>query len=184
MPTTDREFWLLNFYRNSELHGALLMGKLARSLADSDLVFHLTQHCAIEAHHAALLSQVILALGGRIDPQPGTIQEHYAAAGGVPTNLADLLVLSETLERRVLVSYNAHLSRRDTHPLVRDVLRAIRQDELEHSGEAGWAEKKLATLPPEQVAAAEAKWRAIDARVAAELTRHLEERFPAVEVRS
>ena len=33
MPLTDRELWLLNFYRNSELHGALLMGRLARSLS-------------------------------------------------------------------------------------------------------------------------------------------------------
>ncbi len=29
---TERERWLVNFYRNSELHGALLMGRLARTM--------------------------------------------------------------------------------------------------------------------------------------------------------
>ena len=33
MQLTDRELWLLNFYRNSELQGALLMGRLARTPA-------------------------------------------------------------------------------------------------------------------------------------------------------
>ena len=53
MQATDRELWLLNFYRNSELHGALLMGKLARSFTDTELLVNLTKHCATEAHHAA-----------------------------------------------------------------------------------------------------------------------------------
>lgn len=182
MRATEREQWLVNFYRNSELHGALLMGKLARSFTDSDLLVHLTRHCATEARHAALLSEALVAIGGRLDPHTETIQDRYAAAGGVPTELVDLLVLSETLEQRVLTSYRLHLARNDVHPVVRQTLASILEEELEHSGEAGWAEKKLAALPPDRVAVAWARWRAVDACVAAELTRWLEEKFPEVTV--
>src|SRR5690349_16173430 len=118
MDATERELWLLNFYRNSELHGALLMGRLARTLGDRDLLVHTTRHCATEARHAAILSETIAALGGGIDPRMATVQEHYSAQGGVPTALADLLVLSEVLEKRVLATYRAHLERRDVHPQV------------------------------------------------------------------
>src|SRR5579862_5414767 len=83
MPPTDRELWLLNFYRNSELHGALLMGRLAGSLSGTELLTNVTRHCATEARHAALLTEVIAELGGEIDPKIGTIQEHYSRDGGV-----------------------------------------------------------------------------------------------------
>src|SRR5216117_3741122 len=116
MQVTDRELWLLNFYRNSELHGALLMGKLARSFNDTELLVNLTRHCATEAHHAALLSEAVAALGARLDPRTETIQDHYSRAGCLATQLVDLLVLSETLEKRVLNSYRAHLQRTDVHP--------------------------------------------------------------------
>lgn len=165
MQATEREVWLLNFYRNSELHGALLMGKLARSFTDTELLVNLTKHCATEAHHAALLSEAIATLG-KIDPRTGTVQERYSAAGGVPTELVDLLVLSETLEKRVLKRYRAHLQRSDVHPVAREVLGKIvaeMEDEDEHEG---WIDEALEHLPHEQ---AEAKWRAVDERVAAEL---------------
>src|SRR2546425_10005335 len=118
MPVTERESWLLNFYRNSELHGALFMGKLARSFRDTELLVHLTQHCATEAHHAALLTATLAEVGAALDPGADTMQNHYAAEGGVPKELTDLLVLSEVLEQRVLTSYRAHLARSDVHPKV------------------------------------------------------------------
>src|SRR5437867_5451894 len=158
MQVTERELWLLNFYRNSELHGALLMGKLARSFSDTGLLVNLTKHCATEAHHAALLSEAIASLG-QLDPHTGTIQDRYSAAGGIAKELPDLLVLSETLEKRVLKSYRAHLERRDVHPVAREVLGKIvaeMEDEAEHEG---WIEHALEKLPHDQ---AEAKWRAID----------------------
>lgn len=182
MQATDRELWLVNFYRNSELHGALLMGKLARSYTEADLLLNLTRHCATEARHAALLSEAIVALGGGFDPQTGTIQERYAAAGGVPIELVDLLVLTEVLEQCVLKTYRAHLDRGDVHPHVRETLSTILREELEHSGQEGWVEKKLASLPADAVAAAEAKWRAIDTGVAGDLERLVQERFPETEV--
>jgi hypothetical protein len=179
MNITERESWLLNFYRNSELHGALLMGKLARTFRDPQLLLNLTNHCATEAHHAALLTETMIALGVKLDPETETIQNHYAAEGGLPKHLVDLLVLSETLERRVLTSYHAHLNRPDVHPDVRRTLTQIlREMEDESDGEhAGWIEQTLEREPPERVEAAEAKWRAIDERVAAGLEQLVAKKF-------
>lgn len=179
MDTTERELWILNFYRNSELHGALLMGRLARTLPDSELLLRTTQHCATEARHAAMLSEAIAELGGRIDPHVPTVQERYSARGGIPTALVDLLVLSEVLEHRVLHTYRAHLDRGDAHAVVQRTLRAILHEmEEEHEGEhAGWIDRALHRQPHDQVEAAERKWREIDAAVVSELEAQVDARF-------
>jgi len=179
MEITERESWLLNFYRNSELHGALLMGKLARNFHDPQLLVNLTAHCATEAHHAAVLTETIAAVGAPLDPHIETIQNHYASEGGLPKELVDLLVLSDTLEKRVLTSYRVHLAGPDVHPHVRTTLNQIlREMQEEEDGEhAGWIEKALQQLPRAQVAEAEAKWRAVDQRVAAVLERLVAEKF-------
>ena len=180
MGATNRELWVLNFYRNSELHGALLMGRLARTLTDTRLLVHVTRHSATEARHAAMLSETIAALGGSIDPRVTTVQEHYSATGGVPASLIDLLVLSEVLEHRVLTTYRAHLTRADLAPPVRQCLTAILHEmEDEENGEhAGWIDGALRAHPPTAVDAANRKWHAIDADVADELERIVAAKFP------
>ena len=171
--------WVLNFYRNSELHGALLMGRLARTVADADVIVPATRHCATEARHAAMLSETIAKLGGQIDPHIETVQQRYGAAGGIPSALVDVLVLSEVLERRVLATYREHLRRDDVHPETAQTLRAILQDmEEEDHGEGGsWIERVLAARPPGVVTAAEERWRAVDEKVAAELAEMVAARF-------
>jgi hypothetical protein len=179
MQVTERESWLLNFYRSSELHGALLMGKLARNFHDPQLLINLTNHCATEARHAALLTETIAAIGAGLDPHSDTIQNHYAAEGGLPKEMVDLLVLSETLEKRVLASYRAHLNRANVHPRVGATLAQILLEmEQEADGEhAGWIERTLRQQPRDQVEAAEAKWSTIDERVTAALERFVAEKF-------
>jgi bacterioferritin (cytochrome b1) len=180
MPLTDRELWLLNFYRNSELHGALLMGRLARSLSSAELLANVTRHCATEAHHAALLTELLAELGGKVDPQLETMQEHYSREGGVPLELVDLLVLSETLEHRVLASYRQHLNSPTVHLRVREVLEEILREEEEHGGrEDAWIEQALDRLPQTEVSQSRKKWREIDARVAAHIYTQLDTRFAA-----
>jgi bacterioferritin (cytochrome b1) len=181
MGTSDRELWILNFYRNSELHGALLMGRLARTLSDTALLVNLTKHCATEARHAAMLSEAIAELGGQIDPRVTTVQERYSAKGGVPTALVDLLVLSEVLEHRVLDTYRAHAERPDVHPVVQRTLRAILHEmEEEHEGEhAGWIDRELERHSRDQVDAAERKWHDVDAAVVADLQAMVDARFTA-----
>jgi bacterioferritin (cytochrome b1) len=186
MPVTDRELWALNFFRNSELHGALLMGRLARSLSDTMLLAHATTHCATEARHAAMLSQVIVGVGGQIDPRIQTVQEWYSRRGGIPTALVDLLVLSEVLEKRVLVTYRAYLERDDVHSEVRATLTAIvgemeREQEEEH---AGWIDAALDAQPHDAVENAERRWREIDGAVVKEIEDMVNIRFPQPESRS
>lgn len=179
MTASDRELWLLNFYRNSELHGALLMGRLARTVADADVLVAATRHCATEARHAAMLSETLQALGASIDPHIETVQQHYSAKGGVPTALVDVLVLSEVLERRVLTTYRAHVAVPGTHPQIESRLREILAEmEAEDHGEKGsWIEHALARRPHDLVEAAERKWRAVDEAVAVELQRKVDERW-------
>jgi hypothetical protein len=173
MSPTKRELWLLNLYRNSELQGALLMGRLARSVSRSEVLLGATRHCATEALHAALLTELINNLGGSVDLSTETIQLHYSQVGGIPKELVDVLVLSEVLETRVLISYREHLQRSDVHPRVRKTLERILRDEEAHSGEQGWTERLLAQMPAAQVAAAWEKWRNVDQKVACDLQARL-----------
>jgi hypothetical protein len=179
---TERELWLVNFYRNSELHGALLMGRLARTVSDDRLLVEMTAHCATEARHAAMLSRTIADAGGRLDPAIAPIQERYSAEGGVPTALVDILVLSETLERRVRESYHRHLDREAPHPAVRETLNSIVAEmEAKRGAEhAGWIDQAIDRLDADQVTAARKKWQEVDRKVADGLERGLDERFGEV----
>jgi hypothetical protein len=181
MDTTARELWILNFYRNSELQGALLMGRLARAVRKTDLLVHLTRHCATEARHAAILTDAIAELGGQVDPRVTTVQERYSAKGGVPTAVVDLLVLSEVLEHRVLDTYRAHAARPDIHPVVKRTLGTILREMEEEHGDAhaGWIEHELESHPRDVVEAAERKWHDVDAAVVADLQEFVSARFPA-----
>lgn len=180
MAATEREIWVLNFFRNSELHGALLMGRLARALGDTGLLVNATRHCATEARHAAMLSEAIARAGGRVDPKIVTIQERYAEKGGVTASLIDVLVLSEVLEHRVLSTYRTYLSRSDVHPAARETLTAI-VAEMEEEGtdeHAGWIASALESQPHDAVEAAEHRWRGVDEQVAREITDAVAARFP------
>jgi len=74
------ELWLLNFFRNSELHGAT-DGRLARSLSGTELLTNITRHCATERImlHAYRSD---CRFGRHVDPKTGTIQEHFLAKEG------------------------------------------------------------------------------------------------------
>ncbi len=64
MEISENDLWILSYYRESELAGGLVMGRLARETDDDDLRVHLTEHCAEEANHAWLWTQTILKVGG------------------------------------------------------------------------------------------------------------------------
>ena len=179
MQLSDRELWLLNFYRNSELNGALLMGRLARSTSDPELIVNFTRHCATEAHHATLLSELLQAVDAGFQATI-TVQEAYAERAGVPKQLADLLVVSEVLEKRVLKTYKAHLEEEEFPAAVQEVLRRIVHEmEEEEDGEhAGWIDRRLQLLPHEEVERAEKKWRTVDAEVATHLEEQLQSNHP------
>ncbi len=84
----------------------------------------------------------------------------------MPTALVDILVLSETLERRVRAGYHRHLARESPHAAIRETLEAIVAEmEAKHGAEhAGWIEQALDHLDPAQVDAARQKWQASRSR--------------------
>jgi acyl carrier protein len=132
LQITENELWLLSYYRESELAGGLLMGRLARETDDDDLRVRLTEHCAEEAGHAWAWTETILKVGGTPRRVSETYQSRYHAAVGNPTNLLEVLALTQIFERRVVRHFKAHLSWPGTHPEVKRTLQQLIDEEVGH----------------------------------------------------
>jgi acyl carrier protein len=132
LQITENELWLLSYYRESELAGALLMGRLARETDDDDLRVRLTDHCAEEARHAWAWTETILKVGGTPRRVSETYQSRYHAAVGNPSNLLEVLALTQIFERRVVRHFKAHLSWPGTHPEVKRTLQQLIDEEVGH----------------------------------------------------
>jgi bacterioferritin (cytochrome b1) len=132
MEISPRELALLNFYRASELHGGLVLGRLVEHVRDPELILRLTAHSAEEVLHAQLWTETIVAVGGRPRPSSDTYQARYAAAIGVPTSIVEVLTLTQVFERSVYRHFVAHLRRPATHPRVQATLRRMLDDERGH----------------------------------------------------
>src|SRR4029079_6686449 len=100
MEISENDLWILSYYRESELAGGLLMGRLARETDDDDLRVRLTEHCAEEAGHAWAWAQCIKRVGGTPKKVSETYQARYHAAVGNPTNLLEEIALTPGLELR------------------------------------------------------------------------------------
>jgi demethoxyubiquinone hydroxylase (CLK1/Coq7/Cat5 family) len=165
MQVTQQEMALLNFYRASELHGGLLLGRVVGRARDPEIVLALTRHAAEEVRHAEYWTETMLDLGGRPRPVRATYQERYAAAVGPVTSLVDVLALTQVFERRVYRHFLDHLARDGTHERVRVTLRTMIDEEKDH---LDWVKRWLdaeAERRPERVAAAMRDYAAVDERV-------------------
>jgi acyl carrier protein len=129
---SENDLWILSYYRESELAGALIMGRLARETDDDDLRVHLTEHCAEEAQHAWLWTETIRKVGGRPSRVAETYQTRYFAEIGNPTTLLEILALTQVFERRVIRHFRAHLGWPGTHPAVAETLQRMIDDEVGH----------------------------------------------------
>ena len=156
---------LLNAYRSAELHGALLMGKLARRVDDPLLKLFLTHHFADEARHAWLWTEVLAAMGEPVVEAPDAYQQAYSREAGLPTDLIDLMATTLVLERRSLATYQEHLALPNTPALVRETLERIAGEEVFH---LTWLEERLEAVRQEgqaaRVDAALARYTAVDER--------------------
>ena len=143
MEISPRELALLNFYRASELHGGLVLGRLVEHVRDPELILRLTAHSAEEVLHAQLWTETIVAVGGRPRPTSDTYQARYAVAIGVPTSIVEVLTLTQVFERSVYRHFVAHLRRPATHPRVQATLRRMLDDERGHlSWVREWLERQ------------------------------------------
>ena len=140
LQVSENELWLLSYYRESELAGALLMGRLARETDDDDLRVRLTEHCAEEARHAWAWTETILRVGGTPRRVSETYQSRYHAAVGNPSNLLEVLALTQIFERRVVRHFKAHLAWPGTHP---EVARTLQQLIDEEVGHIRWVKDRL-----------------------------------------
>lgn len=140
MEISENDLWILSYYRESELAGGLVMGRLARETDDDDLRVHLTEHCAEEAHHAWLWTETILKVGGTPKRVAETYQTRYYAEIGMPVSLLEILTLTQVFERRVIRHFRAHLKWPNTHPAVAATLHRMIEDEIGH---ISWVKDRL-----------------------------------------
>lgn len=129
---SENELWLLSFYRQSEINGALFFGRVARTLRPGALQADVTQHFSDEAAHASYWTACIRDLGHDALKLGGAYQDHYLDAAGVPANLLDVLAVTQAFEKRVIGQYHRHLRHGGTHPRVRQTLEQIMHDERWH----------------------------------------------------
>ena len=166
MEISENDLWILSYYRESELAGSLVMGRLARETDDDDLRVHLTEHCAEEAMHAWLWTETILKVGGMPKRVAETYQTRYYAEIGTPTSLLEILALTQVFERRVIKHFRAHLTWPNVHPAVAATLQRMIEDEVGH---ISWVKDRLDRYADEKgeavVADAMRRFTEIDQRV-------------------
>ena len=124
--------WKLNWYRQSELEGALLLGKMIRAVDDADLVLPLVRHCADEARHACLWAETVAELGLPVVRIHRSYQSFYAQHGGVPGSIPEALALTHVFEKRVWRQFHRDLLQRDLPHPVTSCLRTMLDDERQH----------------------------------------------------
>ena len=140
MEISENDLWILSYYRESELAGSLVMGRLARETDDDDLRVHLTEHCAEEAMHAWLWTDTILKVGGTPKRVAETYQTRYYAEIGTPASLLEILALTQVFERRVIKHFRAHLKWPNVHPAIAATLQRMIEDEVGH---ISWVKDRL-----------------------------------------
>jgi hypothetical protein len=125
-------YWRLNWYRQSELEGALLLGRMVRHVRDRVLIARLTSHCADEARHAWLWTRTLDTLG-----LPGvrirrTYQSFYLDETPTPRTVTEMLALTHIFEQRVHRHFTAELLRRDLPDAARATFITLLRDEQGH----------------------------------------------------
>ena len=171
MPeVSDNDVWILSYYRESELAGALVMGRLSQETEDDALRAKLTEHCAEEARHASLWSDTIIELGALPRRVSETYQTRYQARLGAPRSMLDVLALTQVFERRVVRHFTAHLSWPGTHPVIQRTLRTMIADEAGHiSWVRDWLSDYAAVHGKAVVQAKLREYEAVDGEIYAEV---------------
>jgi len=164
MPDPRALAWLLNWYRQSELDGALLLGRMVRHARDATVLAELTRHAADEARHAWLWQRTI----GELNLAPVRIfrgyQSFYVDEGVTPQHMSEVLALTHVFEQRVDREFADQLTRRGLPDPVVRTFKALLRDEQRH---LGWIAAWLASHPETDDLVA--RYRDVDSRVAERL---------------
>jgi hypothetical protein len=124
--------WRLNWYRQSELEGALLLGRMVRAANDSFLVQKLTRHAADEARHAALWADAIAEAGLPTIRIFRSYQSLYGNHGGMPSGMQEVLAFTQIFERRVHKRFTTELHQTDLPASARKAFEIMIADEGDH----------------------------------------------------
>ena len=152
--------WKLNWYRQGELEGALLLGRLIRSTYDGHLVSQLTRHCADEARHAWLWQRTISKLNLPTLHIDRTYQSFYLEEIRAPRGLLAVLALTHVFEQRVHRQFTEDLEDDELPECARRTFRALLRDE---DGHLDWIARRLSCEPA--APAILARYREADERV-------------------
>ena len=152
--------WRLNWYRQSELEGALLLGRIVRQVRDPYLIGQLTRHCADEARHAWLWERTLLRLGLPSVRIFRSYQSFYLDDTGPPRSIEEVLALTHVFEHRVHLQFTTELNQPGLPDAARRTFMTLLRDE---QGHLDWVARWLEARPG--TAAIVERYRRADERV-------------------
>jgi rubrerythrin len=124
--------WKLNWFRQSELEGALLLARLVGTVESVDLAARLTRHSAEEAGHSRLWAEVIAELELPHVRIFRSYQSFYLRHGGAPATLLEVLAFTQIFERRVHQRFHEELHRPEMPCPARRAFERMIEDEKDH----------------------------------------------------
>lgn len=136
----DQDRWMMSFYRYSEINGALFFGKIAAMLPAGPLQADLNKHFADESMHSWYWTKALEELDCKPIRIKNAYQDAYLEAGGLPVNMMEILALTNVFEKRVLKQYTHHMKLPNIHPVIKNTISRIAEDEKWH---IRWINKAL-----------------------------------------
>lgn len=124
--------WKLNWFRQSELEGSLLLGRMVGTVTDPDIMRRLTQHCAEEAEHSRIWSGVIAELELPHIRIFRSYQSFYLQKSGPPATLLEVLSFTQIFERRVHRRFHEELRDPEMPAAARSAFVRMMEDEKDH----------------------------------------------------
>lgn len=129
--------WKLGWYRQSELEGSLLLGRMVGQTDDPYLIERLTKHCAEEAYHSQLWEEVIRELELPHIRIYRSFQSFYMHQTKPPASLLEVLCFTQIFERRVHKRFIAEAADPATPEPARRAFLKMIEDEKDHLGWVG-----------------------------------------------
>ncbi|HSI12141.1 MAG TPA: ferritin-like domain-containing protein [Chthoniobacter sp.] len=124
--------WKLNWFRQSELEGSLLLGRMVGTVEDHHLAKRLTKHCAEEAEHSRIWSDVIAELCLPHIRIFRSYQSFYLQKSGPPATLLEVLAFTQIFERRVHRRFHEELRDPEMPVVARSAFVRMMEDEKDH----------------------------------------------------
>jgi len=131
--------WKLNWWRQSELEGSLLLGRMAARVPDRELCRLITKHCAEEAEHSRIWTEAITSLDLPHVQIHRSYQSLFMEQTAPPHSLLEVLAFTQVFEKRVHCHFHEELRRPALPEVVRRAYQRMVEDEKGHlSWVAAW----------------------------------------------